>query len=96
MGAMNELTQVIWLIAPAAVLLFLGVYFVGQAGAVRRTLLSTLLLEQMSALIRLGLPLRRGLEPCEREIGRASRRDSWRRASCSATPWRVCRRGAFP
>jgi len=75
MGAMNELTQVIWLIAPAAVLLFLGVYFVGQAGAVRRTLLSTLLLEQMSALIRLGLPLRRGLEPCEREIGRASRRD---------------------
>lgn len=51
------------------------IFFINQGNAVRRALFSTLLLEHVSALIRLGLPLNRGVAPCGQEVSRFSRRD---------------------
>ena len=43
--------------------LYFIIFFINQGNAVRRALFSTLLLEHVSALIRLGLPLTSGVAP---------------------------------
>ena len=55
--------------------LYVLVFVVGQISRVRRLLFSTFLLEHMRALMRLGLPLARGLDACSGQLGPHSARD---------------------
>ena len=54
---------------------YLFFFLFTQGNAVRRRLFSGFLLEHIAALIRLGLPLKRGISSCGSEVSSLSRRD---------------------
>lgn len=66
MAMTDELVALVSLMIMGAMVSFPVIYIIVHVCAVRRALFGTFLLEHVLALIRLGLPLRKGLEPCGR------------------------------
>ena len=71
----NEINVLLSLIFMSAVAFFPLAYLLVSISAMRRALFSTFLLKHVHALIRLGLPLHKGLEPCGRRAVWGSEND---------------------
>lgn len=71
----DELKILVSLVFMSTVTFFPFIYLMISLSTVRRALFSTFLLEHVLALIRLGLPLHKGLEPCGRRTVWGSEHD---------------------